>query len=181
MKITFKRILLGSLGIIILIIGFAWWNSGREINTTKPCAFCDPNVIETHTFYEDALVRGFCSYKPIQPGHCLVTVKRHIERFEDVTDEELVAMGKLIKKINAAIQKINGPSAYLLMQKNGKDVGQTVPHVHIHYIPRNETDSQKAPTWGLLWPFVIDPFKKPLPREKHMEWVEKMKKALAST
>lgn len=178
MKSIIKKIFLGFFCIIVLGICFAWWNLSHRTNVTKLCAFCDPHVIETHTFYEDDFVRGFCSYKPLQPGHCLVATKRHIERFDEITDEELVAMGKLIKKINIAIQKINGPSAYLLLQKNGKDVGQIVPHVHMHYIPRKATDAQSEPTWGLLWPFIIDPFKRPLSQEKHKAWVEKMKQAL---
>jgi len=147
-----------ALKILIILVGVLL--AGASF--TKPCAFCNAQVLETHTFYKDSLVMGLCNHKPVQPGHCLAGIKRHIENFEQSTPEEISAIGKLLKKINVAVQKIYGPSAYMILQKNGREVGQTVPHVHFHYIPKKKTESKVIPIFGLLWSFVTTVFKKPI-------------------
>jgi histidine triad (HIT) family protein len=105
------------------------------------CAFCDPKVLDNQKFYEDELVIALCTYRPILPGHSLVIPKRHVERFEWLTDEETLQIDKVIKKVNEATSRVYGTSAYLLVQKNGHEVGQSVPHVHFHYIPRKARDA----------------------------------------
>lgn len=108
------------------------------------CAFCDPQVLEAQKFYEDDQVYALYTHKPVLPGHCLVIPKRHIERFEELSDEELVAIGRTLMKVDGAVKQVFETSAYLLLQKNGKEVGQTVPHVHFHYIPRKAGDDSEV-------------------------------------
>ncbi len=107
------------------------------------CAFCDPKVLEAQTFYEDDLVRALYSHKPIYPGHCLIIPKRHVPRFEMLTDAEASQMMEMIKHVNEAVSQVFGTSAYLLLEKNGVEVGQTVPHVHFHYVPRKAGDDSE--------------------------------------
>ena len=130
-----KKIFILSAFIVTLGLGLVWFGYFNNTNTSKICAFCNPEVLKKHTFYEDDLVRGICSYKPVFPGHSLVVVKRHINSFEEVTDEEFLAVKHLLKKINNAMQKIIGPSIYIILQKNGYGI-QSVPHVHFHYISK---------------------------------------------
>ena len=106
----------------------------------KYCAFCDPVVLNNQKFYEDELVFALYTHKPILPGHCLVIPKRHVSRFEMLSNIEIEQIGEVIKKVNLAVEKVFGTSSYLLLQKNGLEVGQTVPHVHFHYIPRKTGD-----------------------------------------
>lgn len=84
-------------------------------------------------FYKNDLVLALYSHKPIYPGHCLIIPKRHVERFEMLSEEEITEIGRVIKKVNQAVEKVFQTSSYLLLQKNGREVGQT-PHVHVHYI-----------------------------------------------
>jgi len=104
--------------------------------TQTTCAFCAPEILERQAFYEDDLVMALYSHKPIMPGHCLIIPKRHVERFEGLTDEEMTQIGRVIKKVQQATVSVFHTSSYLLLQKNGREVGQTVPHVHVHMIPR---------------------------------------------
>jgi len=180
MKKVTKKIIFGIISFVLLGIGLAWWVLANTPDPNKPCAFCDPVVLQTHTFYEDETVRCLCTHKPVEPGHCLIVPKRHIERFEETSEEEVIAIGRSIKKINRAIQKLNGPCSYLILQKNGAEVGQTVPHVHVHYIPKKVTHN-KLTGYGLLWDFIIDPFKKPLKKEQMAECVKTMQHAIART
>lgn len=174
MKQISKKIIVATILTIILGVGFARWHIASGLNKDVLCAFCNPQVLKTHTFYEDSLVQGLCSYKPVKPGHCLAITKRHVEKFDELSDEEFSAIGKLIKKINLAIQKINGSSEYIILQKNGKGVGQSVPHVHFHYIPQNKTNHDDFSTINIWWNFIISFFRKKLTQEELSSWVNKI-------
>ena len=105
-----------------------------------PCAFCDPQVIRYQSFYEEELVEVLYTHKPLAKAHFLVIPKRHVERFEELTSHEMVAMQKALQKVHLAAKKVLGTSSYLLLQKNGVEVGQSVPHVHFHYVGRKERE-----------------------------------------
>jgi histidine triad (HIT) family protein len=141
------------------------------------CAFCDPKVLEYQKFYEDELVIALYTHKPIFPGHSLIIPKKHVERFEMLSEAEVTRIGQVIQKVNKAAEKVFGTSSYLLLQKNGKEVGQSVPHVHFHYIPRQAGDD-------LSVKFVIKMyaanFRSPIKPTEMQEVVEKMKTAISN-
>ena len=172
-----KRIIGASFFVILLSAGFAWWSVTNSAGLNRPCAFCNDTVIQTHTFYEDELVRGMCTHKPIAPGHCMIVVKRHVENLDELTDEEFLATGQLLQKINTATQIVRGPSSYLILEKNGVEVGQTVPHVHVHFIPKNKTGSPIS-QFGFLWNFVANIFHRPIPIQELSKNVDVMKLAI---
>jgi len=99
-----------------------------------------------------------------------VVVKRYVERFDDVSDEECLAISSLLKNINTVIQKLKGPSSYLLLQKNGRVVRQSVPHVYVHYIPKKVSNNQLS-AFGMLWNFLLESFQRQLSKEKLAEYV----------
>lgn len=141
------------------------------------CAFCDPTVLNNQKFYEDDLVLALYTHKPILPGHCLVISKRHVERFEMLTDDEITQIGRVIKKVNQAVEKVFETSSYLLLQKNGLEVGQSVPHVHFHYIPRKKGDDSII---QFLAKMYITNLQKPLSAAEMQGVVGNMKKAMQS-
>ena len=101
----------------------------------NPCAFCREEVLEAQVFYTGEQSLALLSYKPVLPGHILVIPKRHVERFEDLTEAEMTDMQRTIQKVDQAVRRLYGYKDYLLLEKNGPDAGQSVPHVHFHYIP----------------------------------------------
>lgn len=107
---------------------------------TSYCPFCDPKVLNAQTFYEGEKILALYTHRPLFPGHCLVIPKRHIERFEKLTDEEALEMTQVLKKVHTAAAAVFDIGPYLLWQKNGQEVGQSVPHIHFHYIPRKIGD-----------------------------------------
>lgn len=139
------------------------------------CAFCDPAVLEKQKFYEDDLVFALYTHKPIVPGHCLIVSKRHVERFELLTDREISQIGRVIKKVNEAVIKVFGTASYLLLQKNGLEVGQSVPHVHFHYIPRKAGDDSIV---QFIVKMLIANAKRPISQDEMHETVEKLKLAI---
>ena len=141
----------------------------------QSCPFCNSDVLNLQNFYEDDLVIALCTHKPIAPGHCLVIPKRHVERFEMLDDAEITQMGRVIKKVNLAVMQTFDTSAYLLVQKNGLEAWQSVPHVHFHYIPRQAGDRS---TIGFLAKLCIANIKRPMAPEETHKIAEKLKQAM---
>ena len=172
-----KKLIYYFLGIFLLIatICFFTFNRNKETFFGKDCPFCQSFILDTNKFYEDDLVMALCTHKPIMPGHCLVIPKRHVERFEMLSDDEVLQIFRVIHKVDLAAKKAFGISAYLLWQKNGREVGQTVPHVHFHYIPRKTGD-------GSVLKFIFKTFlvnaQKPIEPAEIQKAVEKMKTAM---
>ena len=161
--------------IIGLVAGSVFLLRKPDSLSNAYCAFCDPAVLARQAFYEDGLVLALYTHKPILPGHCLIIPKRHVERFEGLSKEEELQMSELIKKVNHAAMKVFGTSAYLLLQKNGHEVGQTVPHVHFHYVPRKAGDSSSLKF--ILKMYLAD-LRGPISSAEMQEIVEKMKQAM---
>ena len=128
------------LGCLAAGIYFCLAHTNTNAFSNRDCPFCKTSVLESQKFYEDEFVIALYTHKPVMPGHCLIIPKRHVERFEMLSDEEAAQISKVIKKVNQAVEKAYQTSSYLLLQKNGYEVGQTVPHIHFHYIPRKSGD-----------------------------------------
>ncbi|OJU82448.1 MAG: hypothetical protein BGO10_09895 [Chlamydia sp. 32-24] len=137
---------------------FLFFPSKTQRLDSSNCAFCKQPIIKKQKIYEDEHALVLYTHKPTYPGHCLIIPKKQTERFEDLSDEEMLQMTKLVKKVDKAIAKTFGTKAYLLLQKNGTEVGQTVPHVHIHYVPRMEGDSSTLTfIWRAFWANINPP------------------------
>jgi len=145
---------------------------------TNYCAFCDPIVINHQKFYEDDLIFALYTHKPILPGHCLIVSKRHVERFEMLTDAEVTQIGQVVKKVNQAVMNVFGTSSYLLLQKNGTEVGQSVPHVHFHYVPRKAGDDS---TIAFILKMYIANAKHPISQNEMDERINQLKQAVESS
>lgn len=140
------------------------------------CPFCPEGVLDVQKFYEDELVVALYTHKPVFPGHSLIIPKRHVERFEELNEEEILQIYQVIKKVNHAAEKTFGTSSYLILQKNGKEVGQQVPHLHFHYIPRKAGDDS---TLKFLYKIYISAYSSPITTSEMYEAVESMKAAIA--
>ena len=77
---------------------------------------------------------------PISPGHTLIIQKRHVSTFFDTTAEERLAMFELMDKAKRGLDAELKPAAYNIGVNDGPAAGQTVPHLHVHLIPRYAGD-----------------------------------------
>ena len=160
------------LGLALFSMFFEKSSSRCEPNSA--CAFCDHAILNRQKFYEDEHVCALYTHKPMLPGHCLIIPKRHVYRFETLTQEEISHLGMLIKKVNQASMEVFGTSSYLLLQKNGYESGQTVPHVHFHYIPRKEGDDSRL---AFIFKMFMASAKKPISHQEMEKTVEMLKHA----
>lgn len=146
-----------------------------SLNTETPCAFCNKEIINRQKFYEDDLVVALCTHKPIVPSHFLVIPKRHIERLEMLSSEEIARIHQIIGKVNEASQRIFYTSPYFIHQKNGQEVGQSVPHVHFHFIAKSIGDDSHL---KFFIKTIIAHLRGPLSSEGLQNITEKMKAAM---
>lgn len=112
------------------------------------CPFCGlgPEVI----VLEDELGIALRDRYPVANGHTLVVPRRHVESVFALSDEEIGALWRLVSRVRAALQQELGTTAFTIGVNDGDAAGQTVPHGHIHVIPRSSGDVQD-PRGGIRW------------------------------
>jgi histidine triad (HIT) family protein len=128
-------------------------------------------------YLQTKLARGFISLTPIGSGHCLILPKRKVNVFEELTNDELIEIGYIIRRTRLAVEKLLGPCGYILLQKNGSNVGQSVNHLHWHFIA-NPKSHQSVLRFALNF---INPFHLKLSTAKMQDRVSAMKQAIAET
>lgn len=87
---------------------------------------------------------------PVSPGHSLVVPKRHIGSWFEASAEERSAILALIDEAKAMIDVEFAPDSYNIGINDGPAAGQTVPHLHMHLIPRFQGDVPD-PRGGVRW------------------------------
>ena len=80
-------------------------------------------------------------------GHALVVTRRHVETIFGLSWEEEAALGHAASRTARAIRAAFDPDGVLLQQRNGVSADQTVPHVHVHVIPRRAGVSFPPEQW----------------------------------
>lgn len=114
----------------------------------NPCPFCTlpPERILHSNDYGVVIRDGF----PISNGHTLVIPKRHVGSFFETTREEKLALLDLLDKAKSILKTELNPPSFNIGINDGQEAGQTVPHLHIHLIPRYEGDMDD-PRGGVRW------------------------------
>tara|TARA_Y100000310_G_scaffold294809_1_gene325581 strand:- start:404 stop:811 length:408 start_codon:yes stop_codon:yes gene_type:complete len=113
----------------------------------EACTFCKiiKGEIPCSKIYEDDKAFAFLDIAPVNKGHALVIPKEHYESFEDLPDDLLEYLIKLVRKVSKAVKKGTNADAYNIGMNVGKAAGQLVFHAHWHIIPRFNDDGLK--TW----------------------------------
>ncbi len=107
--------------------------------------------IPSHRVYEDELVFAFLDIGPLSAGHTLVIPKEAVETIDQLSDDSAAAIGRVLPRISRAVLQATGASAFNILQNNGADAHQEVPHVHFHIIPRFKDRADDASGLGVIW------------------------------
>ena len=115
------------------------------------CVFCmiRDGKIPSAKVYDDERTLAFMDINPLTRGHCLVVTKAHAATLYDVEVEDLKAAVATAKKVAGALRKALSPDGLNLLQANGAAAFQSVPHFHLHLIPRWTGDGK-----GFDWKVV---------------------------
>ncbi|HSW29088.1 MAG TPA: HIT family protein [Longimicrobiales bacterium] len=108
-------------------------------SNASPCPFCSP--APGALIAESDLSRALRDGYPVAPGHTLVVPKRHVARTFDLTDEEWADLWALARRVREMVPELLAADALNIGVNDGAAAGQTVPHVHVHLIPRRHGDT----------------------------------------
>jgi histidine triad (HIT) family protein len=116
------------------------------------CVFCKivAGAIPSFKLYEDEATFAFMDINPVHDGHCLVIPKAHHPMVFETPTETVAAVARAAAKIASAVEKAVRPDGLNLIQANGPGAAQSVPHFHIHILPRRLND-------GLLINWALKP------------------------
>ncbi len=110
--------------------------------TDPSCIFCKivAGQVPSFKLMEDEATVAFMDINPVNPGHALAVAKGHWPTVDVVPPEVLAAVAKTAQRIAKAAMKELKPAGVNLVQANGEGAGQSVPHLHIHIMPRRPGD-----------------------------------------
>ena len=119
-----------------------------DLNCNNKCVFCtlpDSRIICANV--HAIMIRdGF----PVSPGHTLVIPRRHVSSFFLISLEERGSIFELLGQAKKIVEDEFNPDGYNIGINDGPSAGQTVPHLHIHLIPRYSGD-REDPRGGVRW------------------------------
>ena len=117
-------------------------------NPAHTCALC--NLPSLRVIDDNISALAIRDGYPVSAGHTLLIPKRHTASFFDLTEQE---RGDLLALLDCAKRVLDDefqPQGYNIGINDGVAAGQTVPHVHVHLIPRFEGDLPD-PRGGVRW------------------------------
>jgi histidine triad (HIT) family protein len=111
--------------------------------TDDGCVFCKivAGQLPCFKLLEDDQTIAFMDINPVNAGHALAVAKGHWPTVDVIPAEVLAAVAKTAQKVAKAVVKELKPNGVNLIQANGAGAGQSVPHLHIHIMPRRAGDA----------------------------------------
>lgn len=112
------------------------------------CTFCEIVLgnLETQIIFNDKHTLCFLDKKPIFHGHCLIIPKQHIMTLEEIPKPLLGLLFWNARLLSEAIEEALGAEGTFIALNN--KISQSVPHLHVHVVPRRHKDGLR----GFFWP-----------------------------
>ncbi len=112
------------------------------------CRFCQviAGAEPGHVVFEDERTLAFLDNRPLFPGHSLLVPRDHYETLGDLPDELIGPLFESARLLSVAVPKaMRKPGSFVAMNNV---VSQSVPHLHVHVVPRKPKDGLR----GFFWP-----------------------------
>jgi Diadenosine tetraphosphate (Ap4A) hydrolase and other HIT family hydrolases len=112
------------------------------------CLFCSivSGATKAVIVHEDADSLVFLDHRPLFPGHCLVVPRKHSETLSDLPEKSIEPFFKLVQLMARGVEAAMEAEGTFVAMNNR--VSQSVPHLHVHVVPRKRKDGLK----GFFWP-----------------------------
>ena len=112
------------------------------------CVFCAVVAgAEQLSVYRDENVVAFLDHAPVFPGHTLVVPTRHYDTLDDVPESEIAPLFLLPRRLSIAFRAALGADGSFVAVNTR--ISQSVPHVHVHVVPRRKGDGLFSPGRGM--------------------------------
>lgn len=125
------------------IYEYQHFNIYSKANTS--CVFCSPSA---EVIIESASAYSIFDKFPVSDGHALIIPKRHVSSYFELTQNEQIACQLNLAEMKKIIDEKYNPDGYNIGININEAAGQTIPHVHIHLIPRYKGDVEN-PVGGI--------------------------------
>ena len=116
--------------------------------TILDCPFCKIVRSETQSYnvFEDDITLAFLDKRPLFPGHCLLIPKSHFETLIDLPASLVAPLFQNAQLLAHAMEKgLQAEGTFVAINNR---ISQSVPHLHIHIVPRHTKDGLR----GFFWP-----------------------------
>jgi histidine triad (HIT) family protein len=131
--------------------------TSNPTNTSASCRFCQIALHANYVVFEDALSIAFLDYRPLFIGHTLLIPKAHYETLEDLPAELVGPFFLNVQLLARGVEQgMHAEGSFVAINNR---VSQSVPHLHIHIVPRKKKDGLR----GFFWP------RQAQPGEAHMQ------------
>jgi len=116
--------------------------------TEENCLFCRivSGEVPAVVVYEDANTFAFLDHRPLFPGHTLLVPREHYETLADLPAAQVGPLFKNAQLLSRAVESAMEAEGSFVAMNNR--VSQSVPHLHVHIVPRRRKDGLK----GFFWP-----------------------------
>ena len=113
-----------------------------------PCVFCRivAGDAPAHVAFEDEVAVGFLDIRPLFRGHVLLVPRDHVGTLPDLPAEQVGPLFERARRLAAAMVDALGAQGSFVALNN--TVSQSVPHLHVHVVPRTKGDGLR----GFFWP-----------------------------
>lgn len=110
--------------------------------TDDGCIFCRivAGQLPSFKLMEDETTIAFMDINPVNPGHALAVAKGHWRTVDVIPPEILGDVARTAQRVAKAALAVLKPTGVNLLQSNGPGAGQSVPHLHVHILPRYPDD-----------------------------------------
>ncbi|MEI2809476.1 MAG: HIT family protein [Nocardioides sp.] len=121
-----------------------------EPSSRAGCLFCRIVAGDepAHVVYEDPAVMGFLDVRPVFKGHVLLVPRRHIDTLTELPTDLAAPLLLAAQHVARAVRDGLGAQGSFVAMNN--TVSQSVPHLHVHVVPRTKGDGLR----GFFWPRV---------------------------
>ncbi|MFL6243104.1 MAG: HIT family protein [Acidimicrobiia bacterium] len=115
---------------------------------TPGCKFCQiiAGEIPAHFVLDTDEVVAFLDHRPLFPGHALVLPREHVETLADLPPDRVGPFFRQVQRVEVAVRTAMDAQGSFVAENNV--VSQSVPHLHVHVVPRRRKDGLR----GFFWP-----------------------------
>jgi histidine triad (HIT) family protein len=117
------------------------------------CKFCQiaAREVKSYVVFEDGISLAFLDYRPLFVGHTLLVPKQHIETLADLPPDLIAPFFTNVQRLASAVEQgMQAEGSFVAINNR---VSQSVPHLHVHIVPRKKKDGLR----GFFWPRLSHP------------------------
>lgn len=117
-------------------------------DTPDSCLFCRiaAGTLPAARVYEDTACVAFLDHRPVFKGHVLLVPRQHVQVLHELPAAQVGPLFQVAQRLTLAVEQALGAGGSFVAMNNR--ISQSVPHLHVHVIPRHKGDGLR----GFFWP-----------------------------